>query len=198
MHELRTSKITFPKPKIPKFTMMMMMMVLFCLSKRTPLLNGLGFSRYANSLRQNAAITPHHPNHSHPNLQSSSRVEDLGLLLRQAHPRGRCHHQLPHRRLHARPKLQLRPCRSSHQRPQCHHHLVFRHLPQVLRESAHAAWRGSSKHSSPSESSRSSCATSRTRARPRGPASRRTCGRCRRTRRWWHCGLWCELWQGRS
>ena len=27
---------------------------------------------------------------------------------------------------------------------------------------------------------------------------RRTCGRCRRTRRWRHCGLWCELRQGRS
>jgi hypothetical protein len=45
--------------------MMMMMMVLFCLSKRTPLLNGLGFnSRYANSLRQNATITPQHPSHT--------------------------------------------------------------------------------------------------------------------------------------
>jgi hypothetical protein len=30
-------------------------------------------------------------------------------------------------------------------------------------------------------------------ADPRG-----TCWRCRRTRRWWHCGLWCELRQGRS
>jgi hypothetical protein len=39
---------------------------------------------------------------------------------------------------------------------------------------------------------------SRTRVRPRGPTSRRTCGRCRRTRRWWHCGLWCELRHGRS
>jgi hypothetical protein len=43
----------------------------------------------AISLRQNAAIALHHPKPSHPNLHSSSPVEDLRLLLRQAHPRGR-------------------------------------------------------------------------------------------------------------
>jgi hypothetical protein len=45
--------------------------------------------------RQNAAITLQHPIQSHPNLHSSSRAEDLGLLLRQARPRGRCRRQLP-------------------------------------------------------------------------------------------------------
>ena len=45
---------------------------------------------------------------------------------------------------------------------------------------------------------RTASPASRTRARPRGLTSRATCGRCRRTRRWWHCGLWCDLRHGRS
>ena len=66
----------------------------------------LALAVQAISLRQNAAIPPQHPKQSHTNLHSSSRVEDLRLLLRRARPRGRCRRQLP--RQHPRRRLRYR------------------------------------------------------------------------------------------
>ena len=46
---IRRVRVQFSKVYTHAIRTMMMRMVLFCLSKRTPLLNGLGFSRYAKA-----------------------------------------------------------------------------------------------------------------------------------------------------